>query len=455
MFAVALVSASASVDAAQSTDKNVPEWMKGRPGSILGSESQIEIDERVSRLISHPRVRKGIDDLVRIYEGEEIANLPDARKTLRRGAEANAGAALISAIAMDPDRPNTHWGVTAPHSWGGAMVPLSGIMIDNPDNIYRNIPVDGAASYVVSGRIRFQAPSQQTLVLHNERSGGSDNQEVKSQETEDGSVSLSTLPVDRDGRFTVTIDSSPANGRLNHIQSDPTVHNAYIIVRDTLVDWSRENPVELSVERTAGPPITPPATDEEIAERAAVSTVNVGRYFLQWVKQNFYKGAANTITHGFDRASGWGLVRLGWYNLASDEALIVRVDRKGAAYLGFQLSDVWGQGQSGEYIGQLGSLNGLQAIADKDANYTFVIANQDPGVHNWLDTGGLHAGTFGIRWQELPRGVDSSNVMLGMKVVKLADLKANLPAETVWMTPETRKAQIAERLASFARRLQY
>jgi len=74
-------------------------------------------------------------------------------------------------------------------------------------------------------------------------------------------------------------------------------------------------------------------------------------------------------------------------------------------------------------------------------------------VHNWLDTGGLHAGTFCTRWQNLPRGVNTKGAIIQVLVVKLADLKQVLPSETVWVTPAERVAQREARVAAFARRL--
>lgn len=428
---------------------------QGRAGSILGSPEQIALDRDAVRIFRSREVQAAIDELARFYAREPVADLPDARKTLRRAAEAMAMAQSFGAVAADPDGPSAAWGTTAPHAWLDAFVPVAGVMIDNPDNIYRSIPIDGAASYVIEGRVIHAAPVQQTMVLHNTKSGATRDQPVKSQEDEDGAVFLERLPVGRDGAFRITVDASPANGRVNHIQSDPQVRDAYILVRDTLSDWSRQNPIQLAVRRVAGPPVEPPRNDREIARRAAALTGSVGRYFLAWARQRIYSGAPNTFAHQFDRASGWGFVKCGWYRLKPDEALVVTLDRRSAAYLGFQLSDAWGQGQTSEYIANLGSLSGDQARANADGTYTYVISAADPGVHNWLDTAGLGVGTYCARWQALPAGVTSQGVTREMKVVKRAKLAGVLPAETVRVTREQRAAQIAQRRRDYARRLQY
>ncbi len=452
---LAMAMAMAMATGTTSLADPLPEFQQGRAGSILGTPAQIEADRRTLRIYNSKQVQAAIDELAAWYEKNPVAELPDARKTLRRAAEAMALAQSHGVVAAQPDRPAALWGTTGPHSWGDVVLPVGGVMIDNPDNIYRGIPIDGAASYVIEGRVIHPAPVQQTMVLHNEKSGADPNQKVKSQEAENGAVSLDTLPVARDGSFTVTVDASPVNGRTNHLQSDPAVHDAYILVRDTIPDWSRQNPVQLSVRRVAGLPLRPPQSEGELAKKAAALTGSVARYFMTWAKQRFYDKPANTYSHQFDRASGWGAVGCGWYQLEPDEALVVTLDRRSAAYLGFQLSDAWGQGQTSEYLANLGSLSGDQASANADGSYTYVISASDPGVHNWLDTAGLRTGTFCTRWQAMPEGVKAVGAVRETKVVKLAALDAALPAETVRVTAAQRAEQIAQRSRDYARRLQY
>jgi hypothetical protein len=130
---------------------------------------------------------------------------------------------------------------------------------------------------------------------------------------------------------------------------------------------------------------------------------------------------------------------------------VVRLEQRQAAYLGFQLADVWGQ--AAPYVWESGSLTQTQARPDPDGAFTYVVSVPDPGVHNWLDPSGLHSGTFCTRWQGLAAGVPLEDAVREVKVVKLKDLKAALPAGTPWTTPAERKAELAARAASYARRL--
>ena len=56
---------------------------------------------------------------------------------------------------------------------------------------------------------------------------------------------------------------------------------------------------------------------------------------------------------------------------------------------------------TGDYWDEQTSLNNAQAVANPDGTYTFVISPTDPGVRNWVSTGGLNQGTVSIRFQDL------------------------------------------------------
>ena len=55
--------------------------------------------------------------------------------------------------------------------------------------------------------------------------------------------------------------------------------------------------------------------------------------------------------------------------------------------------------QTLEYVHRRSSLNSAQIAYEPDGSYTVVVAHRDPGVVNWLDTGGHRFGT--IFWRYL------------------------------------------------------
>ncbi len=427
--------------------------MIGRIGSVLGSADQVEKDRRAVRIFESDEVQRAVRELEALYAADPAAGHADALSTVADAAAATAMSNACGVCSRDPDRPVAYWSVTTPHQWGDLLVPLSGAMIDNPDNIYRTVPVDGLASYKIIGKMIGKGPTQETFVLHEERSGAKKGEQVRSNERETGAISLHELELDADGGFTITIDQSPAGGRINHLQSNPDVRDGYILIRSTLADWSINDASKLEVARLSGPPIRPVADEQALARQAAELTLSIGPYWLAWCRKHFYDRPGNAITHSFARVSGWGHISCGHYELAADEALVVHLEPRGAAYLGFQLSDAWGQGQGTPYIERLGSLNGSQARPHGDGSYSYVIALSDPGVHNWLDPIGLRAGTFAIRWQLLPPGVGAADAIRNISLVKLSALRTSLPDDTAWCTPVERAVQLRERKSDYVRRL--
>ena len=63
-------------------------------------------------------------------------------------------------------------------------------------------------------------------------------------------------------------------------------------------------------------------------------------------------------------------------------------------YTGINLN-IWGE--SFDYANYQSSLNNVQAAIDSDGKVRYVIAHQDPGIQNWLDTG-HYTGMLSQRW---------------------------------------------------------
>jgi hypothetical protein len=336
------------------------------------------------------------------------------------------------------------------HDWHGLQMPRSGIVQDNPDNVYRTIPVDGAAAYEILGKVKPKPPAQESFVVHTTISGDT-NSGVREHQEEAASVSLDRIPVAADGSFRITVDSSPADGRPNHLQVPADEHHAYVLVRDTLADWSSQTPVQLQVRRVSGPPPRPAPTREELARRAAELVSRSGAYWLAWEHRVFFSRPANAFTLDFARVTGWGHLKCGHFAMGDDQALVLTLERRDAAYLAVQAADLWGP--SVNYVDRNGSLNQGQARPDADGAYTYVLSTKDPGVHNWVDTGGLTSGTFCARWQNLPANTSLSGAVRRLEVVKLEDLKTALPPGVARISPKQRPTQLAARAVAYRRRL--
>ena len=56
-----------------------------------------------------------------------------------------------------------------------------------------------------------------------------------------------------------------------------------------------------------------------------------------------------------------------------------------------------------DYINHQTSLNGTQAQKDPDGKIRIVVADQSPGVTNWIETLGHRKGYLQFRWQRVSR----------------------------------------------------
>jgi hypothetical protein len=139
----------------------------------------------------------------------------------------------------------------------------------------------------------------------------------------------------------------------------------------------------------------------------------------------------------------------GYFQLSENQALVVTVDPGNAGYFVLPVTNDWTI--SKDYWNQQTSLNDAQAIANADGTYTFVISKTDPGVANWVSTGGLDQGTISMRFQDLdPDSSDRPTVRSQM--VALGQLGDVLPPGTVYYTEAQRGAQLATRKAGYDKR---
>ncbi|MBB3940263.1 hypothetical protein GGR39_001920 [Novosphingobium fluoreni] len=344
----------------------------------------------------------------------------------------------IKAAASDANYPKVVHIYTPPHSWQGMAVPGSRWGGDNPDNIYRWIPIDSTGHFRLNGKVSANPPSDVSYVLVGDWNTSKTLNMVEQ----------SDLKVNSDGSFSITLDPEPANGRANHIQTFPGAKALFI--RDSLGDWNQRANA-LAIQRL-DPPSAPPMTDDQIAAKTADIALEALPH-VYW----FYKlahGHPNDITQLTKSGSVGGLLTQragsGLAVLADDEAMLITMDPSDAAYYSVVAHNNWWI--TIDYANHTSSLNNSQITKNADGTSTFVIAPRDPGAHNWIDTGGLHTVPLVIRTQGLSKN-PAREPSIKFRVVKVNELKTVLPKETVWVTPAQRHSQITERQRQIAARM--
>jgi hypothetical protein len=405
----------------------------------IATEDQRVTELRALELAAHPAIAQARAE---IREWWLRANdpSPDMCACFEWAFEEVMFAALVWSLNQDPLYPRVVTITRLAHRLAGRDVPGSRWGLDNPDSIYRVIPISGAERYEIRGRVPERRLTENYFTLW--------DASMNTVDVLDGNK----LVLDADRRFTISVDAEPANGRPNHIRSNASAHEFYI--RDVLLDWERDRANELSVVRLGDAPVRPPFSEAEQLERATA-------YMWKWVKSSDRWNAqsadqrVNKLEFVIDRQSDGALRNqiyiLGRFAVSDDEALIVNVVLGGAEYFVCPVTNVWGT--TNDVVHRTGSLNKAQSVANRDGSYTYVVSASDPGVHNWVDTSGTHEGILTLRWAEFPGGRPGPDLRAESRLVPLAQLRAQLPPETRFVTAAERAQQQAARAASYAWRL--
>ncbi len=348
--------------------------------------------------------------------------------------------AAIWSSNQDPLRPKVTCITRLAHTVEGHEIPGSRWGIDNPDSIYRVIPISGDEKYRITGRVGRNRMTENYFTLWDDKMGTVDV------------LNGRTMDVDSDGSFTITVDSSAANGRPNHVQSAAEAHEFYI--RDVMADWALDDPNHLRIERLGSQAAAPARTIDEQAQLTADFMAHYAS-FTRRMSRGTYRMPANHFALAWS-AEHTGALRNqvyvgGRFELADDEAFVVTVSDGGAEYFTVPLSNIWGTTM--DIVDRTASLNKAQSVPNPDGTYTYVLSETDPGVHNWVNTCGLDEGILTLRMAEFPEGGPREDLAASGEVAKLDELDSVLPEGTVFVDTDARAAQLTTRRAGYLRRL--
>lgn len=283
--------------------------------------------------------------------------------------------AACTHVAFDYDRDHPFL-----HSGTG---PFTKMGLDNPDTMYFGTRVVAGKEYVVTGKRGTTTDVSFQLL------GG---------EYTDKMVPDSESAFD-DRRLDIAAD-----GTFEWRFTPDT--NAQLVIREVYNDWSAQRGT-FAIARTDTAGTAPAPLTKELIERryatAGKQLVQRVKTWLQFPKWFYDTLPVNTLTA--PRLTPGGLATqyssVGHYDLASDQALVLTLPVSDAPYLGFQLGSLWYI--SLDYINHQTSLNGTQAQADPDGKIRIVVADQNPGVTNWVETLGHRKGYLQFRWQRVSR----------------------------------------------------
>jgi hypothetical protein len=405
----------------------------------IATPEQHEQELAALELTSHPTVKRAYQE-VHDHWLEIMGPSPVMRECFEAAFEEVMFSAAIWSSNQDPLRPKVTTITRLAHPVSGQQIPGSRWGIDNPDSIYRVIPISGEEQYRIHGRVGANRMTENYFTLWNANMGTVDV------------LNGAELKTDDEGRFTITVDSEPAGERRNHVQSSPEAHEFYI--RDVLLNWDRDDPNELCIEWLGDKPGKAVLTIDEQAEltaqfmlRYADFTTSLSRGSLRRDANDFSLGVSGEKTGMLRNQVYVG----GHFELQDDEAFLIHVNDGGAAYFTVPIANVWGT--TLDIVDRTSSLNKAQAEPNADGTYTFVLCPHDPGAHNWLDTCGFHEGMLTLRMAEFPGQRPRDDLYARGEVVKLDRLQDHLPDGTTFLDSKGRATQQAERASAYRRRL--
>lgn len=263
---------------------------------------------------------------------------------------------------------------------------------DNPDNYYQTARISGAYEYRVRGK-RNTVPY---LDFGTQSAGvaGAGNSEQA------GHLDASELEMDADGHFEIILSCEEKPG--NWLKMNPDTEQ--LIVRQTHMDREAETPAELTIERIGGDgkptPITAESVDASLGQVAGL-VLACSSLFSSWA-QGFKANHCNELPKFDDSVSmgAGGDPNICYYHsyweLGPEDALVIEADPPECDNWNFQLDNHWME--SLDYRYYTIHVNKHTAEYEPDGSVRIVVAHEDPGVPNWIDTVGHAQGTMCFRW---------------------------------------------------------
>ncbi|MBI3742874.1 MAG: DUF1214 domain-containing protein [Chloroflexi bacterium] len=191
-----------------------------------------------------------------------------------------------------------------------------------------------------------------------------------------------------------------------------------ISVRQTFLDWKTAKVTDLHIERIGVTGARPPLSADQVARglhRAARNVGSTARRFADWSaafakRPNELRDIDTHLGPGTYVASGSDPQIVffgGYYQLARDETLVVEATPPECDWWGFQVCNWWQESLNDSFPGA--SLNKQSAHYRPDKSVRIVIAHEDPGVSNWMNTFGHDRGIMGLRWTRAAEGAAAAS----------------------------------------------
>jgi hypothetical protein len=275
-----------------------------------------------------------------------------------------------------------------------AMPDMVKMGLDNPDNYYLGASISGRYTYRIRGRrgsIHYMsfAAQNQNFAARDKITGGA------------GHLNDAEISYEPDGSFEIIASQKEHPGNWLRLAPD----TSQVLLRQTFLHKERETPVEVSIEcldAEGPPPPLDPARVPGLLNGSAMYAIGCAAWFADWVLGMREKAPVNAfhlpdaehhrLVGGDPNIRIW----LGLWDLKPDQALLIEATPPRCDYWNFQLANIWAE--SLDYQFRRVHINSGQAKLRDDGSFQLVVAHDDPGHPNWIDTAGHDHGTMCVRW---------------------------------------------------------
>lgn len=316
----------------------------------------------------------GLDGLAQRLLADDFPGDPDGRdETFRHLAQQLVCWLEWSVGFGDPSRPAFQRQNDFVTPWGGP----------NADNVYRHARVSPRHTYRIRGRMHS---CENFALAVREGFRHTDRPATLAE------LTASDAGIGEGDEFEVLLGGD--GDERNRV---PLPDGAIMCsIREYYFDWRPAEPATFTIECTSGDPAPAPSYEDALQEALDLTE----RSLVFW---NDYMRAArdrqddNSFGGKVDVPRGLKLSQFGFcfLDLGPDDALVVDCARPDARYWSFQL---YGMHLFRPFeIGRVTSLNHRQAVVGPDGRLELVVAARDPGVANWLDTGGRNPALLNYR----------------------------------------------------------
>ena len=328
------------------------------------------------------------------------------------------------------------------HAFCGPTRKLGG---DCADFTYQQAWIDGRSTYRITGE-RGTAPFL-NITVQGARPGGAGVLHEPFGDVPESNLTGEHLEVADDGTFEVFIGGAGRSG--NWLPT--TAESRKVFVRQGFDCWD-ERPARMRIERVDMDSPKPLPTVAQMTEAMTWAGEFVTGLMHDWPEFPFAHGGVDpTRPNHFpapdatdaDSKRGRAAANMHW-QLAADEALIVEFDAHEGLWM---LTNMGVFFTSMDYLYRPVSYTPSRTVADPDGRVRLILAHDDPGYHNWIDTQGFERGNLTYRHM-----LGGHPVPLDARVVPRTALAAELPADSAMVTPNRRVQQLWERFNGIRRR---